>query len=75
MCPEAQLLVFDLLQGWKPLCDFLEKPILHVNDKKCSPVVCQGSHNNCDTGRYPCLINGPYVVRTWFGTSIRTSDC
>ncbi len=38
-CPKEQLLVFEVAQGWKPLCEFLGKPIPdvpfpHVNDTK-----------------------------------------
>lgn len=38
-CPPEKLLVFDVTQGWAPLCEFLEVPIPsvpfpHVNDTK-----------------------------------------
>jgi hypothetical protein len=38
-CPQEQLLVFDVAEGWKPLCEFLDKPIPnvpfpHANDTK-----------------------------------------
>jgi len=37
--PPERLLVFDVRDGWKPLCDFLEVPIPdrpfpHINDRK-----------------------------------------
>ena len=36
-CPKDKLLVFDVKQGWEPLCKFLGKPVPdtpfpHVND-------------------------------------------
>ena len=41
--PKERLLIFNVKQGWKPLCDFLEVPIPannqsypHVNDTKKS---------------------------------------
>lgn len=38
-CPKDKLLVFEVAQGWKPLCDFLQVPVPdvpfpHVNDTK-----------------------------------------
>lgn len=38
-CPKDKLLVFDVKEGWEPLCKFLGKPVPnlsfpHVNDTK-----------------------------------------
>ena len=35
--PKENLLLFDVKEGWKPLCDFLDKPVPNVPFPRANP--------------------------------------
>ena len=72
--PPERLLVFSVLDGWDPLCRFLEKPIPeepfpHVNDRLVLNAIIVTLE--AITWIWPLLLVSPFLLVTWVLSLIR----